>query len=123
MNAYPTKEDVTLLHQQSLANVDTQINTTQMNLKSQSASLKSMVDHAAEIDATKKPVPKFLADQITTQQTVVLKQEEVLTRQKQERATMVTEEAAEMKHYLALTAAKNAGTAAASLSSPAVAVH
>jgi hypothetical protein len=119
LNAYPTEKEVGIFHQQTLSGIDTQINTTQMNLKSQSVSLQTMVEQAASFDNIKKPVPKFLADQIKKQQGVVEGQETTLKRQQATRAQTVIAQQAEMVHYRGLLSTRAAEQAASTSSSAA----
>ncbi|MEO6925893.1 MAG: DUF4124 domain-containing protein [Rhodanobacter sp.] len=71
LNAYPDEESYKISQQQSLDTIDQQIHTTLINLRSQEKALTDLLARAAEIENSKKPVPKYLTDSIAAQRNTV----------------------------------------------------
>jgi len=97
--AYPDEESYRILQQQQLETIDQQISTTRINLRSQEKSLTELLARAADIEADDKPVPKFLADNISEQRNVVANQRNVLKRQQDLRAQTVANQKPLLERY------------------------
>ncbi len=99
LNAYPDEESYQISLQQTLDTIDQQIHTTQINLRSQEKALTDLLARAAEIENSKKPVPKFLTDGIATQRNVVTTLRNTQQRQRTLRAQMVQEQTKQLTRY------------------------
>jgi hypothetical protein len=108
LNTYPDEDALKVEHQQVLDNLDQQMNTTRANLHSQDAALTDLLNRAADEERQKKPVPKFLTDQIATQRNVVANERALLERQKQNRESTVQQQEQELQHFRELKAAEKA---------------
>jgi len=106
MAAYPDEESYRISQQQALDTIDQQIHTTQINLRSQEKALTDLLSRAAELENTKQPVPKFLADSIAQQRGVVTTQRNTLQRQQELRAQTVQDQAKQLARYRELEAAQ-----------------
>lgn len=104
LNAYGDEGSLKQAQQEELATIDQQINTTRLNLRSQEKTLTDLLGRAAELERSKSPVPKYLADSIADQRNVVAGQRAVLERQQQRRDTAQTEAAQQLEHYRLLKA-------------------
>lgn len=105
--AYPDEKTYRTSQQQMLQNIDRQIHTTQINLRSQEQALADLLSRAADDERRKKPVPKFLADRIANQRDVVSEQRNVMARQQAGRAQTVLDQARELSRYQRLKAAQD----------------
>ncbi len=107
--AYPDVESYKISLQQTLDNIDQQIRTTQINLRSQEKALTDLLARAAEIENSKKPVPPFITNSIAEQRNVVNGQREALQRQQDVRAQTVQLQVKQLARYRELKAeqAKN----------------
>jgi flagellar biosynthesis component FlhA len=108
LNTYPDEDAFKAEQQQVLESLDEQMNTTLANLHTQDAALTDLLNHAADDERAKQPVPKFLSDQITAQRNVVANERALLQRQKANRDTIVQQQAQELQHYRELKAAEKA---------------
>ena len=106
MAAYPDEESYRISQQQALDTIDQQIHTTQINLRSQEKALTDLLSRAAELENSKQPVPKFLADSIAQQRGVVTTQRNTLQRQQELRAQTVQDQAKQLARYRELEAAQ-----------------
>jgi hypothetical protein len=106
MSAYPDEESYRISQQQTLDTIDQQIHTTQINLRSQEKALTDLLGRAADLENTKQPVPKFLADSIAQQRGVVTDQRNTLQRQQALRAQTVQDQAKQLTRYRELKAAQ-----------------
>ncbi|HEY8683162.1 MAG TPA: DUF4124 domain-containing protein, partial [Rhodanobacter sp.] len=104
--AYPDEESYKISLQQTLDTIDQQIRTTLINLRSQEKALTDLLSRAADIERSKDPVPKFLADSIANQRNVVAGQRNALARQQAERALDVQQQASQLARYRELKAAQ-----------------
>ena len=104
LNAYPDEESYRISLQQTLDTVDQQIHTTRINLRSQEKALTDLLARAAEIENTKKPVPKFLTDGIASQRNVVTGLRTTLQRQQALRAQTVQDQGKQLARYRELKA-------------------
>ena len=107
LNAYPDEESYKISQQQTLDTIDQQIRTTQINLRSQEKALTDLLSRAAEIESSKKPVPKFLTDSIATQRNVVTGLRNTQQRQQSVRAQTVQEQVTQLARYRVLKAERD----------------
>jgi hypothetical protein len=108
--AYPDEGSYKISLQQSLDTIDQQIHTTQINLRSQEKALTDLLGRAADLESTKQPVPKFLADSIAQQRGVVTEQRNTLQRLQAERAKTVQQQVRQLARYRELKAAQEKPT-------------
>jgi hypothetical protein len=108
MSAYPDEAAYKISLQQTVDAIDQQIHTTRINLQSQEKALAEVLDRAADLERAKEPVPKYLADNISTQRNVVAMQRNALARQQAQRDSTVAAQARELARYRELTAAEDA---------------
>lgn len=105
---YPDEASYKVALQQTVDAIDQQIRTTQINLRSQEKALSDLLDRAADIELSKQPVPKFMADNISRQRNVVTGQRSALGRLQAERAQTVTTQTTQLARYRELRAAEDA---------------
>ena len=115
--AYPQESDLRQAQQQQLGMIDQTISTTELNLKSQERTLADLLQRAAEIEHTRKAVPKFISDDIARQRGVVNTQREALAQAQAERAATVQAQAAQLAHYRNVKQQRDAAAAASAASS------
>lgn len=108
MSAYPDEAAYKISLQQTVDAIDQQIHTTRINLQSQEKALAELLDRAADLERAKEPVPKYLADNISTQRNVVAMQRNALARQQAQRDSTVAAQARELARYRELKAAEDA---------------
>lgn len=108
LNTYPDESALKNDQQQVLDNLDEQMSTTRVNLHSQDAALTDLLNRAADEERAKKPVPKFLTDQIATQRNVVANERALLERQKTNRDAVQQQQVRELQHFRELKAAEKA---------------
>lgn len=104
--AYPDEESYRISLQQALDTIDQQIHTTRINLRSQEKALTDLLARAAELENAKNPVPKFLADSIAQQRTVVGTLRDTLRRQQTLRSDTVQQQVGQLAHYREVRAAQ-----------------
>jgi len=104
LNTYPDEAAYKAMQQQTLDNLDQQISTTRINLHSQEKALTDLRARAADIENNKKPVPKFLIDNIAKQRDIVAEQRAALARQQDHRTGLVQQQAQQLLHFRALKA-------------------
>ncbi|MDQ6647897.1 MAG: DUF4124 domain-containing protein [Pseudomonadota bacterium] len=108
LSAYPTEEMYAISLQQTLDTIDQQIHTTRINLRSQEKALTDLLGRAAEVEGTKKTVPKYLVDSLAKQRAVVNDQRNTLHRQQGLRAQTVRLQVNQLTRYRELKAAQGA---------------
>ncbi|HUA79718.1 MAG TPA: DUF4124 domain-containing protein [Dyella sp.] len=108
LNTYPDEDALKAEQQEVLDNQDEQMNTTRANLHSQDAALTDLLNRAADEERAKKPVSKYLNDQIATQRNVVANERALLERQKTHREETVQQQAQELQHFRELKASEKA---------------
>ena len=106
LNTYSDEDALKTEQQQVLQNLDEQMSTTRVNLRSQDAALTDLLNRAADDERAKQPVPKFLNDQIATQRNIVANERALLERQNANRDTVVQQQAQELVHFRELMAAE-----------------
>ena len=99
LNAYPDEESYKISQQQLLDTIDQQIHTTQINLRSQEKALTDLLARAAEIENSKKPVPKYLTDSIATQRNTVTGLRNTQQRQQGLRVQTVEDQKKQLVRY------------------------
>ena len=99
LNAYPDEESYKISQQQALDTIDQQIHTTQINLRSQEKALTDLLARAAEIENSKKPVPKYLTDSIATQRNTVTGLRNTQQRQQGLRMQTVQDQKKQLARY------------------------
>ena len=107
LSAYPDEAAYKDALQQALANLDQQLHTSKLNLRSQEQALTELLGRAAEFEHNKQPLPKFLQDGIAKQRSVVSELQALLQRQQAQRAQAAQEQAQQLAHYRALRAAQD----------------
>ena len=107
LNAYPDEDAFRAFQKQQLGTVDTQIRTTQANLRSQEKSLTDLLSRAADLERAKEPVPKFLTDDIIKQRGVVTEQRNTLVYQQASRTKLLQTQSARLSRYRQLKAAQD----------------
>lgn len=105
--AYPDEASYKASLQQGLANMDQQIHTSKLNLRSQEQALTDLLARAAEAQHNKQPVPKFLQDSIAKQRAVVSDLQALQQHQQAQRDQAAEQQAQQLAHYRALQAAQN----------------
>ncbi|GLQ89207.1 DUF4124 domain-containing protein [Dyella flagellata] len=108
LNTYPDEDALKDEQQQVLESLDAQMNTTRSNLHTQDSALTDLLNRAADEERQKKPVPKYLVDQITGQRNVVANERGLLEREKANREAMLQQQAQELQHFRDLKAAEKA---------------
>lgn len=105
--AYPDEASYKSSLDQTLANMDLQIHTSKLNLRSQEQSLTGLLARASEFEHNKQPLPGFLQDDIAKQRALVNNLQTTLTRQQAARDQAARDQAQQLAHYRALQAAQN----------------
>ena len=105
--AYPTEDAYKISQQQSLGNIDQQINTTRVNLHSQEKALADLLTRAGDLERAKQPVPKFLSDSISKQRNIVAGLRNTLERQQNARDAAEQKNTQDLQHYRDLKAARD----------------
>lgn len=104
---YPDEAAYKASLQQALANMDQQIHTSKLNLRSQEQALTELLGRAAEFEHNKQPLPKFLQDGIAKQRSVVSGLQALLQHQQAQRDQAAQAQARQLVHYRAMQAAQN----------------
>ena len=107
MDAYPDEASYQASLQQALANMDQQIHTSKLNLRSQEEALTELLGRAAEFEHNKQPLPKFLQDGIAKQRGVVSDLQALLQHQQAQRDQAAQVQVQQLAHYRAARAAQN----------------
>lgn len=102
LTAYPTEAELREAHTAQLAQMQQSINTMQDNLHSQEQSLADLLAHAADLQRTGQPVPKFMHDRVTTQRQTVAEERNEVARMQRERSATAQQQARELQRYRAL---------------------
>ncbi len=106
LSAYPNEDAYRAVLRQELDNIDQQINTTQINLRSQEKALTDLLGRAGDLERAKQPVPKYLTDSIAKQRGVVANQRTTLERQQDNRDSTAKRMELQLRHYRDLKAAQ-----------------
>lgn len=105
LDAYPDEASYKASLQQGLANMDQQVHTSKLNLRSQEQALTDLLARAAEAEHNKQPVSPFLQENITKQRGVVSNLQAVLNHQQAQRDVAAKAQAQQLAHYRAVKAA------------------
>ncbi|WP_266168578.1 DUF4124 domain-containing protein [Dyella subtropica] len=106
LSAYPTEDAYKATLQQELDNIDQQIHTTQINLRSQEKALTDLLSRAGDLEHAKQPVPKVLSDSIAKQRSIVAGQRATLDREQATRDVTSQKMVQQLQHYRELKAAQ-----------------
>jgi Tfp pilus assembly protein PilV len=106
LDAYPNEGAFRTKQQDALDTIDQQMDTTRVNLRSQEKALTDLLARAGDLERAKQPVPKFLADSISSQRGIVADQRAVLEHMQQVRDKTVASNAAQLQRYRELKAAQ-----------------
>ena len=106
LDTYPDEAAYKAALQQALANMDQQIHTSKLNLRSQEQALTELLGRAAEFEHNKQSLPKSLQDGIAKQRGVVSGLQALLQRQQAQRAQAMQAQTQQLAHYRALQAAQ-----------------
>lgn len=107
LEAYPDEAAYKASLQQALTNMDQQIHTSKLNLRSQEQALTDLLARAADAEHNKQPVTKFLQDSIARQRGVVSGLQALLQQQQAQRDEAEKQQLQQLAHYRALQAAMN----------------
>lgn len=107
LSIYPDEAAYKAALQQTLANIDQQIHTSKLNLRSQEQALTELLGRGAEFEHNKQPLPKPLQDGIAKQRSVVSGLQALLQRQQAQREQAAQAQAQQLAHYRALQAAQS----------------
>ncbi|HKR75236.1 MAG TPA: DUF4124 domain-containing protein [Rhodanobacter sp.] len=107
LSAYPDEASYKVALQQALANMDQQIHTSKLNLRSQEQALTELLGRGAEFEHNKQPLPKSLQDGIARQRGVVSDLQALLQHQQALREQAAQAQAQQLAHYRALQAEQN----------------
>ena len=104
LSAYPDEAAYKAALQQALANMDQQIHTSRLNLRSQEQALTELLGRGAEFEHNKQSLPKSLQDGIAKQRGVVSELQALLQRQQALREQAAQAQTQQLAHYRALQA-------------------
>jgi hypothetical protein len=107
LSAYPDEAAYKAALQQALANMDQQIHTSRLNLRSQEQALTELLGRGAEFEHNKQSLPKSLQDGIARQRGVVSELQALLQRQQAQREQAAQAQTQQLAHYRALRAEQN----------------
>ena len=107
LSAYPDEDAYKAALQQALANMDQQIHTSRLNLRSQEQALTELLGRGAEFEHNKQSLPKSLQDGIARQRGVVSELQALLQRQQAQREQAAQAQTQQLAHYRALQAEQN----------------
>lgn len=97
--AYPNESDLVSMQKDELSSIDQQISTTRKSLATQEQALADLLARAGELERAKQPVPKYLADRVTSQRNVVGSQRALLDRLQQSYANTELRQQAQLSRY------------------------
>lgn len=104
LSTYPDEAAYKAALQQALANMDQQIHTSRLNLRSQEQALTELLGRGAEFEHNKQSLPKSLQDGIAKQRGVVSDLQALLQRQQALREQAAQAQTQQLAHYRALQA-------------------
>jgi hypothetical protein len=97
--AYPTEDDLKRAQHQQQEMLEQNLNSARVSLQSQEKSLADLLGHAAELDASGKPVAEGLAKRIADSRKQVEDQRAYITRKEGERDEAVAKFGEDVAHY------------------------
>lgn len=99
LSAYASEEDLVRAQREQLAMLEQGISSAEAGLASLEASLASRLEHAAELEATDKPVPARVTEQIDEMRRQIRVQRVAIQRRSDERDTTTAAFAAQIERY------------------------
>ncbi len=105
VESYMTEADLRRAYGERTTLVDETLKATQLGLSNQRLSLIALLRQAGDWELDKKPVPKQLADSIVKQHNDMIRQQQILADQQQDRATLGAELDDAVERYRDLKAA------------------
>ncbi len=109
VESYMAEADLRRAYGERITLVEETLKASQLGLSNQRLSLIALLRQAGDWELSKKPVPKPLAESIVKQHNDLLRQQQILADQEQDRATLDAELADAVARYRAL---KSPGTGA-----------
>ncbi|AIF46263.1 ABC transporter ATPase [Dyella japonica] len=106
LNAYPDEATYKKGQQENLDNLEQQIATTRINLRTQEKALTDLLTRAGDLERAKQTVPKSLNDSIAKQRDVVAHQRDTLERLQTAHDALVQKNTQDLDHYRQLKAAQ-----------------
>ena len=112
VESYMAESDLRRAYGERTTLVDETIKASQLGLSNQRLSLIALLRQAGDWELDKKPVPKSLAATILKQHNDLLRQQQILSDQKQDRATLGADMDDAITRYRALKTSTTGATAA-----------
>lgn len=106
MAAYPDEAAYKMFQLQGLDTIDQQINTTQLNMRTQEKALTDLLAHAADLERMHKSVPPAIVDSIASQRVIVTTQRTTLQRQQAARAQLLRDQSVQLARYRLIKASE-----------------
>ncbi|HEX6834151.1 MAG TPA: DUF4124 domain-containing protein [Rudaea sp.] len=97
--AYTTEKELRTAQQAQLDMIDQSIRATEISLGNQEKSLHEVLDHAASLDRSGKPVPATLQSQIESLKKKIDDQKSFIARKQKEKNDTSAKFTAELDHY------------------------
>ncbi|MGA9332767.1 MAG: hypothetical protein WBV39_00630 [Rudaea sp.] len=97
--AYPTERELVSAQQAQVDMLNQNIGATQISLDSQEKSLTEMLEHAADLERSGKPVSAALRSQIESLRSNVEQQKAYIASKQQEKADTAVKFAKQIEHY------------------------
>lgn len=97
--AYPTERELVSAQQAQLDMLNQNIGATQVSLESQEKSLSEMLEHAADLERSGKPVSAALSSQIEALRKNVEQQKAYIASKQEEKATAAEKFVKQIEHY------------------------
>jgi hypothetical protein len=97
--AYPHEQELVNAQESQLQMIDQNIQSTELSLTSQEKSLAIMLNHAASLDRSGKPVPADLRKQIDSLRKNIEMQKAYIVRRQKEKSEAAQKSAADLAHY------------------------
>ncbi|MEO8804222.1 MAG: hypothetical protein ABI304_07995 [Rudaea sp.] len=104
--AYPTERDLVASQQAQVDMLNQNIEATQISQESQEKSLTEMLEHAADLERTAKPVSAALRSQIEALRKNVEQQKAYIAEKQQEKVDVATKFAEQIEHYRKMQASE-----------------
>jgi hypothetical protein len=97
--AYPSEQDLQNAQREQLAVIDQTVEATQASLQNQEKSLREILQHAADLERTNKPVPATVKQQIDSLSANIEKQKQYIAGKNAEKESSAKRFEAELAHY------------------------
>lgn len=104
--AYPAESDLVATQQAQIDMLNQNIGATQISLESQEKSLSEMLEHAADLERTGKPVSAALRSQIEALRKNVEDQKTYIEQKEQEKVAAAAKFAEQIEHYRKMQASE-----------------